>query len=79
MPRQCILTAAERSALLAFPIEKSELIRLYIFSEQDLSVIKQRRRPNMSDRTLRLPNTAQMSATAVRSFVWVVFMILLYL
>jgi hypothetical protein len=25
MPRQCILTAAERSALLAFPIKKSEL------------------------------------------------------
>jgi Domain of unknown function (DUF4158) len=43
MPRQCILTAAERSALLAFSIEKSELIRLYTFSEQDLSVIKQRR------------------------------------
>jgi hypothetical protein len=43
MPRQCILTAAERAALLAFPIEKSELIRLYTFSEQDLSVIKQRR------------------------------------
>ena len=43
MPRQCILTAAERSALLAFPIEKSELIRLYTFSEQDLSAIKQRR------------------------------------
>jgi Domain of unknown function (DUF4158) len=42
MPRQC-LTAAERSALLAFPTEKSELIRLYTFSEQDLSVIKQRR------------------------------------
>jgi TnpA family transposase len=43
MPRQCILTAAERSALLAFPSERSELIRLYTFSEQDLSVIKQRR------------------------------------
>jgi TnpA family transposase len=26
-----------------FPTEKSELIRLYTFSEQDLSVIKQRR------------------------------------
>jgi hypothetical protein len=35
-------SAAERSALLAFPIEKSKLIRLYTFSEQDLSVIKQR-------------------------------------
>ena len=43
MPRQCILTAAERSALLAFPIKKSELIRLYTFSEQDFSAIKQRR------------------------------------
>jgi hypothetical protein len=43
MPRQCILAAAERSALLAFPTKKSELIRLYTFSEQDLSVIKQRR------------------------------------
>jgi TnpA family transposase len=43
MPRQRILSAAERSALLAFPSEKSELIRLYTFSEQDLSAIKQRR------------------------------------
>jgi hypothetical protein len=32
MPRHCILTAAERSALLAFPTERSELIRLYTFS-----------------------------------------------
>jgi hypothetical protein len=41
MPRQCILTAAERSALSAFPIEKSELIRLYTFSEhrQALAVV----------------------------------------
>jgi hypothetical protein len=31
------------SALLAFPIKKSELIRLYTFSEQDFSAIKQRR------------------------------------
>ena len=44
MPRQCILTAAaEPSALLAFSIKKSELIRLYTFSEQDFSAIKQRR------------------------------------
>jgi hypothetical protein len=41
MPRQCILTAAEHSALLAFRTEKSELIRLYTFSKQDLSAIKQ--------------------------------------
>jgi hypothetical protein len=43
MPHQCILAAAEGAALFAFPIEKSELIRLYRFSEQDLSVIKRRR------------------------------------
>jgi Domain of unknown function (DUF4158) len=43
MPRQSILVAAEHSALSAFPIEKSELIRPYTFSEQDLSVIKERR------------------------------------
>ena len=42
MPRQCIITAAERSALLAFATEKSELIRLYALTEQDLSVAKQR-------------------------------------
>jgi TnpA family transposase len=30
-------------ALLGFPTERSELIRLYSFSEQDLSVINQRR------------------------------------
>ena len=31
------------SPFLAFPSERSELIRLYTLSEQDLSVIKQRR------------------------------------
>jgi hypothetical protein len=43
MPHRCILTPAELTALLAFPSERSELIRLYTFSEQDLSVINQRR------------------------------------
>jgi TnpA family transposase len=43
MPHRCILTPGERTALLAFPSERSELIRLYTFSEQDLSVINQRR------------------------------------
>jgi Domain of unknown function (DUF4158) len=42
MPHRCILPA-ERTALLAFPSERSELIWLYTFSEQDLSVINQRR------------------------------------
>jgi TnpA family transposase len=43
MPHRCILTPSERNTLLAFPSERSELIRLYTFSEQDLSVINQRR------------------------------------
>jgi hypothetical protein len=43
MPYRCVLTSAERAALLGFPTERSELIRLYSFSEQDLSVINQRR------------------------------------
>jgi hypothetical protein len=43
MPHRCILTPAGLTALLAFPSERSELIRLYTFSEQDLSVINQRR------------------------------------
>jgi TnpA family transposase len=30
-------------SLLAFPIEKSEPIRFYTFSEQDMSVMKQSR------------------------------------
>jgi len=56
MPHQCILTAAERAALSAFPIEKSELIRLYTFSEQDLSAIKRRR----GDVNGRLDRAAQL-------------------
>jgi hypothetical protein len=33
----------EMLSLLAFPIEKSEPIRFYTFSEQDMSVMKQSR------------------------------------
>jgi TnpA family transposase len=43
MPYRCVLTSAERAALLGFPTERSALIRLYSFSEEDLSVINQRR------------------------------------
>lgn len=37
MPRRSILSAAERDSLLALPDTQDELIRLYTFSEPDLS------------------------------------------
>ena len=43
MPRRSILSAAERDSLLALPDTQDELIRLYTFSEPDLSLIRQRR------------------------------------
>ena len=45
MPRRSILSATEREGLLALPNTKEELIRLYTFSEEDLSIIRQRRGP----------------------------------
>ena len=43
MLRRSILSAAERDSLLALPDTQDELIRHYMFSESDLSVIRQRR------------------------------------
>jgi hypothetical protein len=43
MPRRRLLAPAERASLLAFPATDDELIRLYTFSESDLSAIGQRR------------------------------------
>ena len=43
MPRRSLLTAAERTGLLAFPTADDKLIRHYTFSEPDLSAIRQRR------------------------------------
>lgn len=43
MPRRAILSVAERASLLALPDTEDELIRLYTFSEADLSLIRQRR------------------------------------
>ena len=43
MPRRSILSAAERTNLLALPDTEDELIRHYTFSEPDLSLIRQRR------------------------------------
>jgi hypothetical protein len=55
MPYRCVLTSAERAALLGFPTERSELIRLYSFSEQDLSVINKRSREDREK--LAVPET----------------------
>jgi TnpA family transposase len=43
MPRRSILSVIERDSLLAIPDTQDELIRLYTFSEHDLSIIKQHR------------------------------------
>ena len=43
MSRRSILSTAERVSLLALPDTEEELIRHYIFSELDLSLIRQRR------------------------------------
>ncbi len=43
MPRRSILTTAERAVLLAVPEAGDELIRLYTFSDADLSLIGQHR------------------------------------
>ncbi len=43
MPRQSILSAADRIGLLALPDTEDELIRHYTFSEADLSLIRQHR------------------------------------
>ncbi len=43
MPRQIILSALEREALLASPVNRDELIRWYTLSELDLALVRQRR------------------------------------
>jgi len=43
MPRRSILSAAERESLLTLPDAEDELIRHYMFSETDLSLIRLRR------------------------------------
>jgi len=43
MPRRSILSAAERDSLLALPETQEDMIRLYTFKEEDLSLIRQRR------------------------------------
>jgi TnpA family transposase len=43
MPWRAMLTAAERSALLAFPADPDALIRHYTFDERDLTRIRRRR------------------------------------
>ena len=43
MPRRSVLTPAERTGLLAFPVTDDEFVRHYTFSESDLAAIRQRR------------------------------------
>jgi TnpA family transposase len=43
MPRRALLTAAERSALLAFPTDRDALIRYYSFDERDHARIRRHR------------------------------------
>ena len=43
MPRREILSPAQREALLAIPVERAGLIEHYVLSEQDISLVRQRR------------------------------------
>ncbi len=43
MPRREVLTAAQRSQLLAFPEDESELIRLYTLSHDDRAYVRAHR------------------------------------
>jgi hypothetical protein len=43
MPRREILSPAQREELLAIPVDRAGLIEHYVLSEQDLSLIRQRR------------------------------------
>lgn len=46
MPRRRILTDAEQNSLFSIPDEISEMSKYYLFSEADLSIIKQKRGDN---------------------------------
>ena len=43
MSRREILSPAQREELLAIPVDRAGLIEHYVLSEQDLSLIRQRR------------------------------------
>jgi TnpA family transposase len=43
MPRRSILSATERTSLLAFPDNQDDLIRYYTFNDNDLSIIRRHR------------------------------------
>ena len=44
MPRRAVLTAAQRDALLAIPIDEATLVRHWILGDEDLGIIARRRR-----------------------------------
>lgn len=45
MARRTILSTVEHESLLTLPDDQEELFRRYAFSESDLAIIRQRRRP----------------------------------
>src|SRR5215467_13466552 len=43
MPRRGILSPGQREALLVIPVDRAGLIEHYVLSEQDISLVRQRR------------------------------------
>ena len=48
MPRRSILSATERTGLLALPESQDDLIRYYTFNETDVALIRRKRPANPS-------------------------------
>jgi len=44
MPRRAVLSAAQRSVFEALPTESGELAKHYLLSDEDLALVRQRRR-----------------------------------
>ena len=64
MPRREILSPAQREELLVVPVDRAGLIEHYVLSEQDISLIRQRR----GDR-----NRLGIAATCVTPLSWNMF------
>jgi TnpA family transposase len=70
MPRREILSPAQREELLVIPIDRAGLIEHYVLSEQDLSLIRQRRGDHnrlgiaLQLALLRFPGTALLADEA---------------
>jgi TnpA family transposase len=70
MPRREILSPAQREELLVIPVDRAGLIEHYVLSEQDLSLIRQRRGDHnrlgiaLQLALLRFPGTALLADEA---------------